>query len=1200
MSKIRVNIDGKELRANSGYTILDVARQNGIDIPSLCQDDKLEHYGSCGMCVVEVEGSPRLFRACSSQIQDGMIITTYSDRIRESRKTTLELMLTNHRGDCKAPCSMGCPSHVDVQGYVGLIANEQYDEAIKLIKQELPLPASIGRVCPHPCQTDCRRSLVDDSVNIAWLKQFAADKDLQKDEPFMPAIAPTTGKKIAVIGGGPSGLSSAYYLRKMGHEVVVYDAMPEFGGMLKYGIPLYRLPKDVLLSEIKLVEKMGVKLLPNIRIGQDITLQHIRDQFDAVYVAIGAWNSSMLRVPGKDLNGVYGGIEFLNKFAVNQPIKVGEKIAVIGGGNTAMDACRTAIRLGAKEVYAIYRRTKDDMPAVDIEIEEAEEEGVTFKFLRNPMEVIGDENGNVKGVRLECMAKGEPDASGRTKVTVIEGEEEYLDVDSVIVSIGQKLRPEGFEDIVVNTWGNIDSEETTYRTNLEGVFAGGDCTNNGASIAIEAIAEGKNAARVINSYLDGEIIPYRESFIVKQTDLTPASFPDVPRAAAVKMGHESPELRSTNFDEIVHGYSADESKCEASRCLECGCGDVHECSLIKQSDEYNVEPERIVYEQPTYEKDTSHPFIMKDQNKCILCGMCVRICDEVMDNTALGLVGRGFETSVQPSFGEDLNVSECISCGQCIGVCPTGALQEKLAIAKSTPVVPELTETVCSHCNVGCRIELESKGDMLLRSLPVASDVTSEGLLCVKGKFGFDVTDKETRITKPMIKKDGKLVEVEYSEAFQYIAKKAQSMNLLYGNNSIGVSVSDRYTNEELYMIKRFANKKLGTEHVYSVNAKKSGLEKVLGLNASTNVLNEVHHTPFILSVGSKMMEDHTVAGLKVRKAIKNGAELHVISTSESKIDEWAHANVKLDSKSAMTETLKAMIKRLLELNVNVDDSRVEGTDALMLHVQDAVITEDVKAMTEAYLEAKKAMIIFDQDAVSEDDAALIASIAVLSGHIGSPRNGIIQLRSNANAQGLIDLGIKPEAGVLSTGIAKSEFKGLMVFGENIDTEILKGLDFLMVHETHMTDVAKQADVILPSAILSESQGTVTSLDRRIQKVSNAVDPITGYQNWEMFQALMNVYNGHSTFENDSQIFEALEKTVSDYLGWSAMSGDAYWPVRSSRVLYQDEFRTENGKAQLQNAAVSTSDVNKPVLGGKNNSNHITTCFQTFIEQGAS
>jgi len=547
MAQIRVNINGKEVNTHKGYSILQAAKDNGIEIPTLCHDDNLKHFGSCGMCVVEIENNPRLIRSCSTEIQDGMIIKTESNRIIESRKTTLELMLSNHQGDCKAPCMLGCPSNVDVQGYVGLTANKAYDEALQLIKEDLPLPASIGRVCPHPCQTGCRRGIVDDSISIAWIKRYVADMDLAKDVSYMPEIGEATNRRIAVIGGGPGGLSAAYFLRRLGHDVVIYEAMPEFGGMLKYGIPLYRLPKDVLLQEVKLIEKMGVKMITNTRVGQDISLEHIRSEFDAVYVSIGAWKSSYITCKGSDNKGIIGGIEFLNKFAINEPIRTGNKIAVIGGGNTAMDACRTAIRLGAKEVYAIYRRTKADMPAVDVEIEEAEEEGVVFKFLSNPVEFISDENGKVTHMKLEKMRQTEMDASGRRGVEPT-GEFEVLEVDSVIMSVGQKINADGFESIAKNKRGNIQIQAGSFATNLPGVFAGGDAIGTGAGIAIEAIADGKNAAQSIDQFLKGVISVAQPLYTVKKEGLTKEDFPHVDIQEKSYMGHEAPELRVHNFE----------------------------------------------------------------------------------------------------------------------------------------------------------------------------------------------------------------------------------------------------------------------------------------------------------------------------------------------------------------------------------------------------------------------------------------------------------------------------------------------------------------------------------------------------------------------------------------------------------------------------------------------------------------------------
>lgn len=673
MEKINVTINGKKITAEKGKTILQIAQSNGIEIPTLCYLDEVKAYGACGLCVVEAENMPKLLRACSAVASDGMVINTETPRVRQSRKIALELLLSDHTGDCKGPCSLNCPAGTDCQGYVKLISEGKFKEAVELVKEKVPLPASIGRVCPHPCENACRRAMVEEPISIAFLKSFAADEDIKSGNKFMPSVAAESGKRVAVIGGGPGGLTAAYFLAVKGHAVTIYDAMPKAGGMLRYGIPQYRLPKEILDEEIASITELGVEIKNNVRVGKDITLDELKEKFDAVVVAVGAWTSVPMRIDGEELDGVYGGIDFLRSVAMKNPVKIGKRVAVIGGGNTAMDACRTAVRLGAEDVYVIYRRTRAEMPAEKIEITEAEEEGVSFKFLCNPIQLIG-ENGSVKAAKLQKMELGEPDAGGRRRPVPIEGEFETLELDSVIMAIGQRINIDGFEQLELTERGNISADVSSFRTSADGVFAVGDATNRGASIAIEAIGEAQKASEVIDRYLHGENIGYKKPYFSEKT-VTAAELADREKLPRVKMPQRAPQERKKDFNEVNLGFTAEQVMNEAKRCLQCGCHDFHECKLIRYANEYDVRPERFFGEKHSCPKERRLVCIERDQNKCILCNLCVRVCDEEVGKGVLGLVGRGFTTVIKPEFNNDSTLAFCKGCKKCVAACPTGALK---------------------------------------------------------------------------------------------------------------------------------------------------------------------------------------------------------------------------------------------------------------------------------------------------------------------------------------------------------------------------------------------------------------------------------------------------------------------------------------------------------------------------------------------
>lgn len=1072
MTKIHLNIDGKEVEGFAGQTILTVAKENGIEIPTLCYDPRLEIFGSCGICVVEAEGSPKLLRACATEIADNMVIHTETARVRESRKTNLELLLTEHSGDCRPPCALACPAQTDCQGYVGLIANGEYEEALKLIKDKIPLPAAIGRVCPHPCEAACRRRLVEESVSILHLKRYAADLDLGKVQPYLPACAPATGKRVTIIGGGPGGLSAAYYLRQQGHEVTVYEAMPRLGGMLYYGIPEYRLPKDVLEREIALIEQLGVTVRLNTKIGRDIPFETLRDQYDAVIIAIGAWQSTALRCSGEELPGVYGGIDFLRKYVANEPLTVGRQVAVVGGGNTAMDACRTAIRLGAEKVCNIYRRTKSEMPAEDSEIQEAEEEGVTFRYLVSPLALEPGDDGRLAQMRLQIMELGEPDSSGRRRPVPVEGKEEILAVDTVIAAIGQGVDPAQLGEVALTKWRTIEADSESFTTNLPGVFAIGDCVNDGASIAIEAIGDAKKAALAVDEYLRGRRVRLVAPYLVKRDDLTAADFENHKKEPRSHLRHLTPAERRDHFGEIVKGFDEEAAVREAARCLECGCLDYFECKLIKMSQDHAVEPTRWREQDPPHlEGADEHPFILRDSNKCVLCGLCVRFCEEVVGATALGFVERGIDTVVQPAFGQPLATSGCISCGQCVSVCPTGALQEKGVGRKAVPLSTTKVASTCPFCSIGCRVEHETVGKLLVKTVPAtASTGVDRGLMCGVGRFGPNLVATGERLLTPLRKRDGILQPISWHDSYVQVAKQMESIRVRGGKTA--VAIGQHFSYQDASSIQQLAAELDAT--LFSYQHRANALADAFGFDASPNSLAELANTEFILVVGQTPLEN-AVVNATLRQAGRRGARI-ISLDSEDRADRLACAFV---NGGENTDFLRQMVKHLLKDNRPV----LAGREALQDSLAAVKVSEEAQAVADAYGAAKQALVVFALAELSYEAAAEIANLALLSGHIGRPRRGIVMLRQGAGSQNLAALGL------MAGPSAVADSQGLLVFGEDPPAADLAAVEFLAVADSHMTPTAARADLVLPMTALTEAGGSFFNFERRLQEASPLAGP---------------------------------------------------------------------------------------------------------------
>lgn len=599
-----------------------------------------------------------------------------------------------------SPCHAACPAGVNVKGYVGLIADGKFREAVELVRKDCPLPGICGRVCTHPCELNCRRSDLDDPLAIRLLKRFVADWELENPGPEPVRVAGSRPEKLAVIGAGPAGLAAAFDLANLGYGVTVYESEETAGGMLVQCIPSFRLPREVVASEVAHIESLGVEVKTGVRVGKDISLDELRDQgYAAIILALGAALGKKMNIPGERENtGVFDCLTFLRMASKGEAIPKGKSLIVVGGGMSAMDAARTAKRLGFEKVEVVYRRTKEEMPAVPEEVVEAENEGVTFTFLAGPLEVIG-KKGKVTGLLCQRMELGEPDESGRRRPVPIKGDTFTVEADLIVPAISQEANLDLLPDNLPfkkSSWGTLEADSVSLMTEVEGVFAAGDLVL-GPDTVIGAIAHGHRAAKAAHAWLEGRPL--------KDETLRPIEVgvqPPLPTERKRAIQPELPVEKRGGFDEVELGFAQDMAVREAERCLRCGpCDECQTCAdecryrigllsfmnsghnvplfiRIPENDEQfplPLKPEPVALEWKTRREGKKVIERMGMKLSSLVCQVNEKLCRGCEDC----LKGCDYEAILMEARGEGVQVARvladrCKGCGNCVPLCPTQAM----------------------------------------------------------------------------------------------------------------------------------------------------------------------------------------------------------------------------------------------------------------------------------------------------------------------------------------------------------------------------------------------------------------------------------------------------------------------------------------------------------------------------------------------
>ncbi len=1167
MSTIKLTINGREIEAPSGATILEVVHDQGLDtIPTLCHSPELKPYGSCFLCVVEVEGRPNLVPSCATRALDGMKVETKNERIKASRKTALELLISNHYADCISPCMEGCPAHVDAQGYIALAAMGETQKAVDLIREANPLPAVCGRICVRKCEVVCRREDVDTPVAINNIKRYVTDTgDIYEADPV---CEPSTGKTVGLVGSGPASLTAAWYLARKGIKAVMYEAMDRTGGMLRYGIPEYRLPDEVLDKEIEYICRAGAEIKTGVRIGTDITLDELRAKHDAVFIGAGAWTGKSMRVEGEhDTEGVVTGADWLPLQVVTPEPLDGKVVVVVGGGNTAMDCARTAWRLNAAKVIVLYRRTKAEMPADKMEIEDLLDEGVEIMELVAPIGIVRDK-GKLQAITCQRMMLGEPDDSGRRRPVPQEGSNFDLPCDLALSAIGQDTVLDGLVETELGTveltrWNTYAVNTTTLETNIVGVFAGGDAVDDGPTVVIDAIGDGQRAAKTMISYILNEKMA-KEPFVVRKSFWSKPGkqeLGDIPESPRHELHLLDVDDRRNSFDEVATGFEFADKEHETNRCLSCGCVRYDDCSLRLYGEEYDVDMDLYKGYVRKHKVDERHPYISYDPNKCILCSRCIRTCEKVLPISALGLVGRGFKTEMRPAMNDALQDTNCVSCGNCIDACPVGALTAKYAFAGRASLDTEDVSTNCAFCSIGCGLTVRKFGE---GSYFTTSSGIPGDYLCQYGRFGAELFIQSDRITAPVIREGHSYREVELKEANSLIVQRMKEVASEHGPESVAVFISPELTNEELYLASCVAREGLGTNNVGSLaiisGAGRSGaMDRALGFTASTADRSCLKDADLIICNNTAMESDHLVLNVDVISPVRDGDANLIVSNSTLDPADLHLSDLAVDPMRGRGSYFwNAVLQELLDSG-DVKTDGIAGAEEFLkdrdtsLEIASAksgVQKELISQAADLIRQAEKIVIVHGTDRPQDaapGDMEIFANMVVLLSDSGRQAE-ILLPRQLANSAGLEVMGADPafalgkiaapklpgatDSQELRKILESGKIRAALVIGENpLDFDRtgswFQNVEFFASMDWTETETTRFADVSLPGSTFLETPGTRCNFEGEVVKFSRAVDAPYGKDGCQILSELLQAFGT----EVADDITVQIDKVVSSKLG---------------------------------------------------------------------